>query len=469
MENNLSLNNLTNTNVDLRLNSAVHLSLIEIVLGSLLHSLKFPFTGHMLSLNQAIYLSRLSYAEETRIEATKACLEVSALVAFFKTLSPGGKRLGPMISLFMQGLLFTIGVIIFGRNKLGHGIGLVLLSLWAFFQPILSYLIIFGIDFIPALDYAQTKINKFGIDPKFIIFFILTVYFFKCITGIILLFTTQKWAEEKWGQLDAKIKKLGKHLPLKDKKCTNHFQSYVKELLNPFFILTMVFFVLLLTFQGLSMDEVMIRCLRPMAILTLLFFLRRSSLVKKILSWLESRSKRFEHFMQRVRSGLASLMHEKSMANQEYNDLINTIHSKDYKKILILGNPGSGKSTLAKKLFQDLGFHHIETDNLRWEENQKGKSEKDNFKVSLNKQLKSQSWIIEGNYNLIKNLLPPVDLVIELNLPKWIVLFRLLKRDLGNFMKKPFSQTSDLFWVLRKGLKQSYDKGNLKFKSSINF
>ncbi len=132
------------------------LSVIEVALGSLLHAFHVPFAGNFLSLNQGYLLCRAS------MEAREKGLPpvgygVSNVAAVLKSLSPAGKKLGPMLSLSMQGLLFGAGEGLFGVNMFGHALGMALLSLWTFLQPLITYYLFFGKELWEALNYLFEK------------------------------------------------------------------------------------------------------------------------------------------------------------------------------------------------------------------------------------------------------------------------------------------------------------------------
>jgi len=132
------------------------LSVIEVALGSLLHALHVPFTGNFLSLNQGYLLCRAS------LDARQKGLgpigySVSNVTAVLKSLAPAGKKLGPMLSLSMQGLLFSFGEGLFGGNMLGLSVGMALLSLWTFLQPLITYYLFFGSELWKAIDYLFEK------------------------------------------------------------------------------------------------------------------------------------------------------------------------------------------------------------------------------------------------------------------------------------------------------------------------
>ncbi|MEW6058482.1 MAG: hypothetical protein AB1540_17945, partial [Bdellovibrionota bacterium] len=119
-------------------------SVAEIGLGSIVHALHIPFGGHFLSLNQGLILTLAARQVHGRKEAVHVCSSIAALAALLKSFSFAGKRLFPMLAISVQGLLYTMGIALFGRNCLGVAVGWILLSLWAFAQPILVYWIIFG-------------------------------------------------------------------------------------------------------------------------------------------------------------------------------------------------------------------------------------------------------------------------------------------------------------------------------------
>lgn len=137
MSNQKNINNLDeidvkNNSLDLDdhiVEKSVLLSLVEIVLGSFMHTVKIPFSGHVLSLNQGLFLSRSFNYVQRRGHAAKIVIEISLVTSVMKSLSPAGKKLGPMISISMQGFFYSIGLLIFGANLMGQMLGMILLSL----------------------------------------------------------------------------------------------------------------------------------------------------------------------------------------------------------------------------------------------------------------------------------------------------------------------------------------------------
>jgi len=140
---------------------ALQLSLIEIGLGSFLHAFHIPFSGFFLSLNQCFILNRaILHSQSSPPPSPFLPMAISNTAAVMKTLSPYGKKFTPMLALSMQGLLFNLGPLIFGKNFLGRCIGSLLLSLWPMIQPLLIYGIIYGSILISMSDFYNQLIAK---------------------------------------------------------------------------------------------------------------------------------------------------------------------------------------------------------------------------------------------------------------------------------------------------------------------
>lgn len=136
---------------------AMQLSLMEIGLGSFLHAFHIPFSGFFLSLNQCFVLNRSLLPSHPSLFLP---MVISNTAAIIKTLSPYGKKFTPMLAISMQGLLFNIGIVCFGKNLLGRCIGSFLLSLWPMIQPVLIYGFIYGSIFFDMSAYYNQMIAK---------------------------------------------------------------------------------------------------------------------------------------------------------------------------------------------------------------------------------------------------------------------------------------------------------------------
>lgn len=111
---------------------------------------------------------------------------------------------------------------------------------------------------------------------------------------------------------------------------------------------------------------------------------------------------------------------------------------KDSKKILILGVCGSGKSTLAKVLSNKLGLPLIHLDKEYWNPGWKA-TETSIWENKLQNLVKSDRWIMEGNYSSSFHIrIPEADTIINLDIPRIVAITRILMRTVKNYGKERF-------------------------------
>jgi adenylate kinase family enzyme len=104
------------------------------------------------------------------------------------------------------------------------------------------------------------------------------------------------------------------------------------------------------------------------------------------------------------------------------------------KKIVIIGCPASGKTTLSNKLGRQLNIPVYHLDKIFWAESGGIKQEK--FLEAQEEILKKEAWVVDGNFHRSKTFpirLEQADTIILLNLPKWRILWQLLKRTIKNY------------------------------------
>ena len=132
-------------------------------------------------------------------------------------------------------------------------------------------------------------------------------------------------------------------------------------------------------------------------------------------------------------------------------------------KINIIGTSGSGKSTFSKQIAQKLNIPHIELDGLFWKENWTPSSDQ-KFFTNIEKAINSENWILDGNYDRTQHIKwDKVDQIIFLDMPFYLVLFRIIKRSLirsltrkklwagnqENILKHLFTKDSLILWVIK--------------------
>jgi hypothetical protein len=262
------------------------LSMIEVGLGSILHSMHVPFSGLFLSLNQGYLLCRVAILTQENWMS----YSVSNIAACLKSLSPAGNKLGPMLSLSMQGLLFNLGTLIFGINPLGLIIGMILLSFWSFVQPVITYYLFFGDKLFNAAEFLYQKTLPYhGIEEKYLIWFFSGIVLLKAVAAAILAIIAWKTKgkigyQEEWA-------KLAKRKPVTDQ---HPAILALKDLLRPIFLISLFATGMFLYFSQHKMAEIVWYLMRPVAIGFIFFYFSRTLTLDRWL--LRLHGGRFESF-----------------------------------------------------------------------------------------------------------------------------------------------------------------------------
>lgn len=132
------------------------------------------------------------------------------------------------------------------------------------------------------------------------------------------------------------------------------------------------------------------------------------------------------------------------------------------KKIIVTGTSGSGKTTVGKKLSKKLGISCTDLDDLYWLPEWTPREEKE-FEEKILEVADGEEWIISGNYSRLSHITwPKADMVIWLDFPLYILLWRTLKRSVvRSFTKEKccgdnhesfsrlFSKETIFYWVMR--------------------
>lgn len=271
-----------NKNVEIIGQYGATLSIIEVGLGSMLHAFHVPLSGALLSLNQGYILCRAAIVGRELPKNTWTTYSVSNIAAVLKSLSPAGKKLGPMLSLSMQGLLFNLGTVIFGTNPVGLCIGMCLLSVWTFLQPLITYYFFFGEKLFTAVEYLYQKTlpyHKLEAKNLFWIFalLVLTKMFVACVLAIIAWRRKTKPLYVK--NYEEELLRFAKE-KLSSPKSNAATQSpallAVKDLIRPLFLISLVMTGLFLYFSNNSKSQIGWYLLRPIAIGFIFFYISRT-------------------------------------------------------------------------------------------------------------------------------------------------------------------------------------------------
>lgn len=250
---------------------AASLSLIEISLGSLLHSFKIPFVGHALSLNQIAFMTRITLIEKTRDSA----LQTALIASLLKSLSPAGKKLTPMLAILAQGLIFSFGVFIFGANILGVLLGGALAALWAFIQPVLMIYILFGNSSVQVIEHFYKEISKVVmINTNYILIAIIIIISLKIILALLVVYISTRISPEAFKIYESQIS-IYKKNKVKKSTLKNPILLAFKDLLSPLFIVSFVLSALFFYVTNTEYNQMFWALLRPVAIGFILFFIIR--------------------------------------------------------------------------------------------------------------------------------------------------------------------------------------------------
>lgn len=268
------------------------LSLTETGIGSILHAFHVPFTGHFLSLNQIFILSRASSEGAKKLACSSPFL-TSFIAAMLKALSPMGKKLTPMLAISVQGLLYTVGIFIFGHSFIGRLTGALLASLWAFVQPLLLYYLIFGRSLFDAILGLVKDISEyFALNPSDIAYAIISLIILKVFAAIALVaavsFFPSTWFDayiEKVSQANLNHLQTQKH----DKPSCDAVKGALQDICRPLFLFALFITGLFFYWADGDYTVVLLQVLRPLAIGFTFFYLIRLLPVESIVGWFEAK------------------------------------------------------------------------------------------------------------------------------------------------------------------------------------
>jgi hypothetical protein len=266
------------------------LSLTEIGVGSLVHGLKIPMGGHTLSLNQGFVLMQSTRAlapHVGQVDLARSASNVSLLTALMKSFSPAGKKLTPMLAITVQGLLFATGVLIGGASFAGLALGMILLSVWGFAQPLLMAWLFVGAHFWESIDMLWSRIaDPLGLESVSALSMILFFVFIKALIAVSLVFVSQKIGERwneglaKQGQKVLQKRKRKSDLALKSRKA--NILATLRDLTSPLVVISVILSVVFAVYSDSSEAGLVWALMRPLAAAFVGFYLLRVFPTEKI-------------------------------------------------------------------------------------------------------------------------------------------------------------------------------------------
>ncbi len=267
---------------------AAHLAIVEEVIGSVAHAAHLPFTGHLLSLNEGAFLCHGCIHSSDRRSGALACYEIAGVAATIKSLAPTNRKLGPMLAILMQGLLFSTGIVLFGRKRIGQFFGMLLLSTWAFIHPFLGLLVAFGpTQLKKVISYYLQKLH---LDYHFaglaVLSAIFVLFALKLGVSLFIVRYLNRENEEKWEEWQTKW--TARANLLKPKKKSEHeltpLRGTLRDLRSPLFLLSFALTWIFLLVQKESWSEFVWLALRPLGVAFLFLYLLRSPTILRVFS-----------------------------------------------------------------------------------------------------------------------------------------------------------------------------------------
>ncbi len=109
---------------------------------------------------------------------------------------------------------------------------------------------------------------------------------------------------------------------------------------------------------------------------------------------------------------------------------------KKIKRIAIIGNAGSGKSTLSQKLHKITNLPIYYLDQYYWKPRWV-RTEPYEYKKMHDAICDKQEWIIDGiNLRVMEYRIQRADMVIFLDIPRYLCFYRIFKRTFKNYGKE---------------------------------
>jgi adenylate kinase family enzyme len=104
------------------------------------------------------------------------------------------------------------------------------------------------------------------------------------------------------------------------------------------------------------------------------------------------------------------------------------------KRVVVVGTCGAGKSTLSRALAARLSVPYVELDALHH-----GPSwvPRHAFATDVDAATQAPCWVVDGNYGAVRDLLwSRADTIVWLDLPLWLVEWRVVRRSLARWINK---------------------------------
>lgn len=265
---------------------AALLALCEAGIGGLLHGAHVPLAGYLLSTNQGFLLTFgvRRFRAAPRSYAPASPFLVSSVAAMLKTLAPAGKKLTPMLAISVQGGLFALGPALCGPTLVGAALGSAIASTWAFAQPALIALLIFGTPLVDAARETLGRLQRIemlhGLTPGNLGAALLALVALKAALAVGLAVTAWRLPEGRRRAWQDRLARAGGAVLRRRRTATSREErpalAALRDLLSPLFLVPFGLTALFWAFADGGGESLWRLALRPLAVGYLLFFVARA-------------------------------------------------------------------------------------------------------------------------------------------------------------------------------------------------
>lgn len=279
-------------------------SVAEVGIGAALHALKVPMTGHLLSINQGAILTFAVREQGDRRSAMATAAGVASVASILKSLAPVGKRLTPMLAICIQGWLYSLGLAVAGVGPWGVALGMSLLALWAFAQPLILAYLFFGATFFSGIEKLWTELAQLlSIPYESGVWILAGVAGLKCLIASALGVWILKSGAALEARYQSRLDSLKSIKAMKARKSGDIAPAWrggLKDLLTPWFVLGLTLSIGFLILSGDTQpSRIWVYAIRAVAVGWLFFWALRALPAE----WITRGLKRFPQ----VRAALAHL------------------------------------------------------------------------------------------------------------------------------------------------------------------
>ncbi len=149
---------------------------VEIVPGSLLHNLRVPMAGSILSV-MTVYLV-VSFYQVWKLDGM--IWRAGLICALMKSISPSAIILGPMLGILSEALILEIVIRLMGRSTFSYSVAGALAVFSALAQKALTLLVLYGWDFVVLLenmvDFAARQLRLEGLKAWWLLLLLTAIY-----------------------------------------------------------------------------------------------------------------------------------------------------------------------------------------------------------------------------------------------------------------------------------------------------